>query len=54
MQLFRANIWGTKECQGMDGSKMSVLKKEDETTIFYWKLEEEKAAYESDKELQAG
>ena len=34
-QLFRANIRGTKECQGLDGSKKSVPKKEDETTIFY-------------------
>ena len=37
----------------MDGSKKSVPKKEDETTIFYWKLEKEKAAGESDKELPA-
>ena len=35
MQLFYANIRGTKECQGMDGYKKSVRKKEDETTIFY-------------------
>ena len=38
----------------MDGSKMSVPKKEDETTIFYWKLEKEKAAGESDKEIKNG
>ena len=33
----------------MDGSKMSVTNKEDETKTFFWKLESEKVADESEK-----